>query len=83
MRLPQLNFRFVDLHYDAGTTCHQLPLLKPIIYDGSIHQLKKCYAAGDDSIEEFAAALRAHKDAVDTTKSPLRGAGEKVFARWS
>ena len=40
--------------------------------DLSLQTLKKCYAGGDVSKEEFAAALRAHKVAVDAMKSPQR-----------
>jgi hypothetical protein len=47
-------------------------------YDKSIQALKKCYANGDVSKEDFAAALRAHQAAVDATKSPQREAAEKV-----
>ncbi len=40
--------------------------------DLSLQTLKKCYAGGDVSKEKFAAALRAHKVAVDAMKSPQR-----------
>jgi len=46
-------------------------------YDDSLQALKKCYANGDISKEEFAAALRAHQAAVDATKSPQREAAER------
>ena len=45
-------------------------------HDGAIQQLKDCYAHGDVSKEDFAAALRAHQTAVDATKSPHREAAE-------
>ena len=44
--------------------------------DDSIQTLKGCYARGEVSKEEFAAALRAHYAAVDATKSPQREAAE-------
>ena len=46
-------------------------------YDDSIQELKKCYAHGLVSKEDFAAALRAHQAAVDATKSPQREAAQK------
>jgi TPR repeat protein len=45
--------------------------------DDSIKILKQCYAYGDVSKEDFAAALRAHQAAVDAIKSPQREAAEK------
>eukprot|EP00986_Skeletonema_menzelii_P004549 scaffold1561_cov129-Skeletonema_menzelii.AAC.2 len=42
----------------------------------SIKALKKCYAQGKVSKEDFAAALRAHQAAVDATKSPQRDEAE-------
>ena len=49
-------------------------------YDGAIQALKKCYAGGVVSKEDFAVALRAHQAAVDATKSPQREAAAKVVA---
>jgi len=49
-------------------------------YDGAIQALKKCYAGGVVSKEDFAVALRAHQAAVDATKSPHREAAAKVMA---
>ena len=49
--------------------------------DNSIKQLKDCYKDGDVSKEDFASALRAHKAAVDATKSPQRTAAEAVEDR--
>jgi len=49
--------------------------------EDSIQRLKQCYADGEVSKEEFAAALRAHHDAVEATKkamkSPQREAAER------
>jgi TPR repeat protein len=45
--------------------------------DDSIQRLKQCYADGQVSKEEFAAALRAHHAAVEATKSPQREAAER------
>jgi len=45
-------------------------------YDSSLENLKKGYAQGKVSKEDFAAALRAHQAAVDATKSPQRDAAE-------
>eukprot|EP00986_Skeletonema_menzelii_P019325 scaffold27662_cov154-Skeletonema_menzelii.AAC.3 len=44
--------------------------------DSSIEMLKKCYARGVVSKEDFVAALRANQAAVDATKSPQRDAAE-------
>eukprot|EP00984_Skeletonema_dohrnii_P008708 scaffold3248_cov77-Skeletonema_dohrnii-CCMP3373.AAC.2 len=41
-------------------------------HDKATRALKICYAEGQVSKEEFAAALRAHQAAVDATKSPQR-----------
>ena len=41
-------------------------------YDESLEYLKKNYATGFVTKEEFASALRAHQAAVDATKSPQR-----------
>ena len=48
-------------------------------YDKSIKQLKGCYARGDVSKEDFAAALRALQAAVDAKKSAKR---EAAAAAW-
>jgi hypothetical protein len=45
--------------------------------DNSIKFLKKCYASGAVTKEDFAAALRAHHTAVDAMRSPLREAAKK------
>ncbi len=45
-------------------------------FDGAIEALKKYYARGMVSKEDFAAALRAYQAAVDATKSPQRDAAE-------
>ena len=45
-------------------------------HDESLKQLKKGYSHGLVSKEDFAAALRAHKAAVDATKSPQRNEAE-------
>jgi len=45
-------------------------------HDGSLEQLKKLYPLGLVSKDEFAATLRAHKDAVDETKSKQRDEAE-------
>ena len=50
-------------------------------YGGSIEKLKKCYARGMVSKEDFAAVLRAHQAAVDATKSPQRDAAEAARKR--
>jgi hypothetical protein len=41
--------------------------------------LRREYAKGKMSKENFAAALRAHKAAVDATKSPQREAAEEYY----
>ena len=46
--------------------------------DGSLEALKKNYAIGIVSKEDFASALRGHKAAVDATKSPQRAVAEAV-----
>ena len=43
-------------------------------HDDSLDALKQCYQKGIISKDDFAAALRAHKAAVDATKSPQREA---------
>ena len=45
-------------------------------HDDSLDILKKGYTWGDVSKEDFAAALRGHRAAVDATKSPQREAAE-------
>ena len=52
-------------------------------HDQSITGLKDFYKAGLVSKEDFAAALRAHKAAVDATKSPRREAAAVAWARSS
>ena len=46
----------------------------------SIQQLKHYYSVGCVSKEDFAAALRAHQDAVDATKSQQREVGSREVA---
>jgi TPR repeat protein len=46
-------------------------------YDQSVKMLKQCYADGNISKEDFAAALRVYQAAVDATKSPQREAAER------
>ncbi len=48
-------------------------------FDGAIEALKKYYARGVVSKEDFAAALRAYQAAVEETKSPQRDAAEAYF----
>eukprot|EP00985_Skeletonema_marinoi_P020090 scaffold11772_cov183-Skeletonema_marinoi.AAC.9 len=48
-------------------------------FDDSLESLKDCYKEGCIQKEDFAAALRAHKAAVDATKSPQR---EEAEAKW-
>ena len=48
-------------------------------HDGSIKELMKKFREGYVSKEELASALRAHKTAVDATKSPQREVGEQYF----
>jgi tetratricopeptide (TPR) repeat protein len=48
-------------------------------HDDAIEALRKLYAVGSISKENFAAALRAHQAAVDATKSPQREAAEEYF----
>jgi TPR repeat protein len=48
-------------------------------HDDAIEMLKKGYASGVVSKEDFAAALRAHYAAVDATKSPQREVGVAAF----
>ena len=50
-------------------------------YDKSIKQLKGCYARGEVSKEDFAAALRAHQATVNATKSPQREAAAEAEAK--
>ncbi len=47
-------------------------------HDESMDMLKKGYAAGLVSEEDFAAVLRKHQAAVDATKSPQRDAAAEV-----
>ena len=46
-------------------------------HEKAIQRLKKCYADGEVSKEDFAAALRAHHASVEATKSPQREAAER------
>ena len=48
--------------------------------DEPLQALKKCYKHGDVSKEDFAAALRARKAAVDATKSPQRELAAKFYS---
>jgi tetratricopeptide (TPR) repeat protein len=48
-----------------------------------IKQLKRQYAGGAISKENFAAALRAHQAAVDATKSPHREAAKEIIEKSS
>ena len=48
--------------------------------DRSIKALKQCYKDGYVSKEDFAAALRGHKAAVDATKSPQRTEAAKILS---
>jgi len=50
-------------------------------HDTSIKVLRKLYALGFVKKDDLAAALRAHKVAVDATKSPQRDAAAKAAAR--
>ena len=50
-------------------------------HDGSLDGLKILYKDGHVSKEDFTAALRGHKVAVDSTKSPQREEAVK-FAEW-
>ena len=47
--------------------------------DEALRMLRECYKGGRVTKEDFAAALRAHKAAVDATKSPQR---EEAEAKW-
>jgi TPR repeat protein len=49
-------------------------------FDDSIEALKQGYVKGHVSKEEFASALRAHKAAVDATKSQRREVADAVIA---
>ncbi|KAL7531646.1 hypothetical protein ACHAXR_004147, partial [Thalassiosira sp. AJA248-18] len=49
-------------------------------HDGSMKQLKEVFTRGYVSKEDLASALRAHKAAVDATKSPQRDAAEEVVS---
>ena len=48
-------------------------------FDESITKLRQCFEEGYVSEEDFAAALRAHQDAVNATKSPQREEEEKAY----
>ena len=48
-------------------------------HNDSLAAIKKCYQNGKVSKDDFAAALRAHKAAVDATKSPQREAAEAAL----
>ena len=48
-------------------------------HDDSLAVLKELYKTGFVSKEEFAAALRGHKAAIDATKSPQREEAEKAL----
>ena len=50
-------------------------------HDISMQELKKFYADGHMSKEDFASALRAHHAAVDALKSPQRDMAEAMIAR--
>jgi len=51
-------------------------------HDASIKELKREYAGGAISKENFASSLRAHQAAADATKSPQREAAEEYYRRW-
>ena len=49
-------------------------------HDDSLQRLKNGFQMGTVSKDVFAAALRAHKAAVDAMKSPQREEAERVWA---
>ena len=51
-------------------------------YDPALETLKDCLAQGFVSKDDFTAALRAHKAAVDATKSPQRDAAKLERSKW-
>ena len=51
-------------------------------HDEAIKALMDMFRNGFFEKEDLASALRAHKAAVDATKSPQREAGEKIFSKW-
>ena len=48
--------------------------------DEALGTLRGCYDVGFVSKEDFSATLRAHKAALDATKSPQREAAEVFYA---
>ena len=52
-------------------------------HDKSIKLLMSAFKVGKVSKEDLAAALRAHKAALDATKSPQRAAAEEYRRKWS
>eukprot|EP00984_Skeletonema_dohrnii_P020460 scaffold9984_cov148-Skeletonema_dohrnii-CCMP3373.AAC.11 len=60
--------------------CNETIIASNLGYDISIQQLEECYTDGVVSKEDFAAALRAHQDAVDVRISPQREAAAKFIA---
>eukprot|EP00985_Skeletonema_marinoi_P025235 scaffold18325_cov110-Skeletonema_marinoi.AAC.4 len=51
--------------------------------DDSIKTLMENFKGGFVQKDELAAALRAHKGAVDATKSPQREVAEEYHRKWS
>ena len=49
-------------------------------HDNSMQALKECYKDGLVRKEDFTSVLRAHKTAVDATKSPQREIGMKIMS---
>jgi len=52
-------------------------------HDSSIEALMSAFKGGEVRKDVLAAALRAHKTAVDATKSPQRDAAEEYRRKWS
>ena len=80
---PQARFKLA--HYETMINCRPDRAVKHWIiaanlgHDVSLQALKAGYATGFVSKEDFAAALRAHKAAVDATKSPQRDEAEVLW----
>jgi len=76
------NLGFVELinGRDARAVKH-LIIAANMGHDGSLVALKLCYRKGLISKENFAAALRGHQAAVDSTKSPQREAAESALEK--
>jgi hypothetical protein len=72
--------RWEEMNDDIERAVKHWMIAANLGHDESLEKLRKYYSDGMVSKEDFATALRAHKAAVDATKSPQREEGERVWA---